>query len=107
MRFEVSWMFSRIVFMPSIVRRTASPPLCATSTAWRATSAERSALPETSSMDAAIAPTASVAAATWRDCATLALARWPAAACVCRAAWSSCTAVSLIVATSSRSASIA
>jgi hypothetical protein len=28
-------------------------------------------------------------------------------ACVCRAAWSSCIAVSLIVATSSRSASIA
>ena len=54
-----------------------------------------------------MALTASVAAATWRDCATLALARCPAAACVWRAAESSCIAVSLIVATSSRSASIA
>jgi len=32
MRLEVSWMVSRMVFMPSMVRRTASPPLCATST---------------------------------------------------------------------------
>jgi len=31
MRLEVSWMVSRMVFMPSMVRgRTASPPLCAT-----------------------------------------------------------------------------
>ena len=48
--------------MPSIVRRTASPPLCATSTEWRATSDERSALPETSSIDAAIDTIDSVAA---------------------------------------------
>ena len=55
MRLLVSWMVSRIAFMPSIVRRTASPPLCATSTEWRATSAARSALPDTSSIEAAIA----------------------------------------------------
>ena len=55
MRLEVSWMVSRIAFMPSIVRRTASPPLCAMSTEWRATSAARSALPDTSSMEPAIA----------------------------------------------------
>jgi hypothetical protein len=51
MRLEVSWIVSRMAFMPSMVRRTASPPLCATSTEWRATSAARSALPETSSME--------------------------------------------------------
>jgi hypothetical protein len=32
MRLLVSWMVSRIAFMPSMVRRTASPPLCAMST---------------------------------------------------------------------------
>ena len=57
MRLEVSWIVSRMAFMPSIVRRTASPPLCATSTEWRATSEERSALPETSSIEAAMAAT--------------------------------------------------
>ena len=54
MRLEVSWMVSRMVFMPSMVRRTASPPLWATSTEWRATSAARSALPDTSSMEPAM-----------------------------------------------------
>ena len=55
-------MVSRMVFMPSIVRRTASPPLCATSTEWRATSDERSAFPETYSIEPAIDTIDSVAA---------------------------------------------
>ena len=42
MRFDVSWIVSRIVFMPAMVRRTASPPLWATSTECRATSADLS-----------------------------------------------------------------
>jgi hypothetical protein len=49
--------------MPAIVRRTASPPLCATSTEWRATSEQRSALPDTSSIDIAIRAIDSDAAA--------------------------------------------
>ena len=107
MRLEVSWMFSRIAFMPSMVRRTASPPLCAMSTEWRATSAERSALPETSSVDAAIAATDSEAAPICFDCAADALARWVESAWVWRVAPSSLMAESLMVVTSSRSASIA
>jgi hypothetical protein len=107
MRFEVSWIVSRIAFMPSIVRRTASPPLCATSTECRATSLARSALPDTSSMDAAISATLSVALATCFDWPALAFARCAAAACVLFAAASSDTADSLIVTTSSRSASTA
>ena len=86
MRLLVSWMVSRIVFMPSIVRRTASPPLCATSTECRATSAARSALPETSSMEAAIAAIDSVAEPICLACAPLALARCEARACVWRVA---------------------
>ena len=62
MRLDVSWIVSRIVFMPSMVRRTASPPLCATSTECRATSDERSALPETSSIELAMDTMDSVAA---------------------------------------------
>jgi hypothetical protein len=62
MRLLVSWMVSRIVFMPSIVRRTASPPLCAMSTEWRATSEQRSAFPETSSIEAAMSAIDSLAA---------------------------------------------
>ena len=94
--------------MPSIVRRTASPPLCAMSTECRATSAERSALPDTSSIDAAIAAIDSEAEAIcfdwrrrrpWRGASTM--------ACVWRVAASSLIAESLIVVTSSRSASIA
>jgi hypothetical protein len=75
MRFDVSWMFSRIAFMPSMVRRTASPPLWAMSTEWRATSAERSALPDTSSVEAAIAAIDSEAEPICFDCAAEALAR--------------------------------
>ncbi len=41
-----------MLFMPSIVRRTASPPLWATSTEWRATSEARSELPEMASVRA-------------------------------------------------------
>jgi hypothetical protein len=44
------------------VRRTASPPLCATSTECRATSEQRSELPETSSIDAAMSAMDSLAA---------------------------------------------
>jgi ribosomal protein L37AE/L43A len=107
MRLDVSWMFSRIAFMPSIVRRTASPPLCAISTECRATSDERSALPETSSVEAAMAAIDSEAAPICLDCAEDAFARWVDSAWVCRVAASSLTAESLIVTTSSRSASIA
>ena len=107
MRFDVSWMFSRIAFMPSIVRRTASPPLCAMSTECRATSAERSALPDTSSVEEAMAAIDSEAAPICLDCAAEALARCVESACVWRVAPSSLTAESLIVTTSSRSASIA
>jgi hypothetical protein len=107
MRFEVSWMFSRIAFMPSIVRRTASPPLWAMSTEWRATSEERSALPETSAVEAAMALIDSEAAAICFDCAPEALARWLESACVWRVAWSSLIAEAWIVVTSSRSASTA
>ena len=45
MRLLVSWIVSRIAFIPSMVLRTASPPLCAMSTEWRATSALRSEFP--------------------------------------------------------------
>ena len=107
MRFEVSWMFSRMAFMPSMVRRTASPPLWAMSTEWRATSAERSALPDTSSVEAAMAAIDSEAEAICFDCAPDALARCVDSACVWRVAASSLIAESLIVVTSSRSASIA
>src|SRR6185312_4725867 len=61
MRLEVSWMVSRMVFMPSMVRRTASPPLWATSTEWRATSEARSELPEMASVEAAMLLADSVA----------------------------------------------
>ena len=107
MRLEVSWMFSRMAFMPSMVRRTASPPLWAMSTEWRATSAERSALPETSSVEAAIAAIDSEAAPICFDWAEDALARWVESAWVWRVAASSLSAESWIVATSSRSASMA
>jgi len=107
MRLLVSWMVSRIMFMPSMVRRTASPPLCATSTEWRATSAPRSALPETSSIDEAMAPIDSVAEPICFDCALLARARCEASACVCRAAPSSWMPDWLMVVTSLRSASTA
>src|SRR5450432_3956303 len=51
MRLLVSWMVSRIAFIPSMVRRTASPPLCAISTECLATSEQRSEFPETSSIE--------------------------------------------------------
>ncbi len=107
MRLEVSWMVSRMAFMPSIVRRTASPPLCAMPTEWRATSEARSALPETSSMEPAIELMDSVAAAICRDCALEDLARCCASACVCRAVPSSCSEDALMVVTSPRSDSTA
>jgi len=106
-RLLVSWMVSRMAFMPSMVRRTASPPLCAMSTECRATSAQRSELPDTSSIEAAISAVDSVAEAIWRDWAPLAFAMCAAAACVCLVALSSWMAVSLMVVTSSRSASMA
>ena len=107
MRLEVSWMVSRMVFMPSIVRRTASPPLWATSTEWRATSEARSALPETSSTEAAMLAADSVAEAICLDCAPLALARCCDSAWVWRVAESSWMAEPLMVVTSPRSASTA
>ena len=107
MRLEVSWMVSRMVFMPSMVRRTASPPLCATSTEWRATSAARSALPETSSTEPAMLAADSVAEAICLDCAPLAFARCCDSACVWRVAESSWIAEPLMVVTSPRSASTA
>jgi len=107
MRFEVSWMVSRMVFMPSMVRRTASPPLCATSTEWRATSEARSALPETSSTEAAMLAADSVAEAICLDCAPLALARCCDSAWVWRVALSSWMADWLMVVTRPRSASTA
>ncbi len=107
MRLEVSWMVSRMVFMPLMVRRTASPPLCAMSTECRATSAARSALPDTSSMEPAIAAMDSVAEAICRDCALDDLARCCASAWVCFAAPSTCTADWLMVVTRPRSDSTA
>ncbi len=107
MRLDVSWIVSRIVFMPSIVRRTASPPLCATSTECLATSEERSALPETSSIDAAIETIDSVAALISRDWFSAALAMCDAVLSVCFAAESTMMAVSLTVATSLRNSSMA
>jgi len=73
----------------------------------RATSAERSALPETSSVEAAIAAIDSEAEPICFDCTDEALARWVEMAWVWRVAASSLIAESLIVVTSSRSASIA
>ena len=107
MRLDVSWMVSRMAFMPSIVRRTASPPLCATSTECRATSEERSALPETSSMDDAMRPIARDADSICFDWASLAAASWRAEPSVCLAAPSTRMALSLMVVTSSRRASMA
>src|SRR5580704_2527808 len=107
MRLEVSWMVSRMAFMPSMVRRTASPPLCATSTEWRATSEARSALPDTSSTEPAMLAADSVAEAICLDCAPLALARCCESAWVCLVADSSWIAEPLIVVTSPRSASTA
>ena len=78
-----------MAFMPSMVRRTASPPLWAMSTEWRATSAQRSELPETSSMEAAMSAMDSLAAEICRDWALLAFAMCAAAHCVCLAAPSS------------------
>ena len=75
--------------MPSMVRRTASPPLWAMSTEWRATSAQRSELPETSSMEAAMSAMDSLEVVICRDCALLAFAMCAAADCVCRVAPSS------------------
>src|SRR5258705_57279 len=72
MRLLVSWMVSRIAFIPSIVRRTASPPLWAMSTECLATSEQRSELPDTSSMEAAMSAMDSLAAEICRDCALLA-----------------------------------
>ncbi len=83
MRLLVSWMVSRIAFMPSMVRRTASPPLCAMSTECRATSEQRSELPETSSIEAAMSAMDSLAEEIWRDCALLAFAMCAAATWVC------------------------
>ena len=107
MRLDVSWIVSRIVFMPSMVRRTASPPLCATSTECRATSAARSAFPDTSSADAAMPPADSVAEAICFDWAPLAFAKCPDRAWVCRVALSNWMADWLMVVTSPRRASTA
>jgi hypothetical protein len=107
MRLLVSWMVSRIAFMPSMVRRTASPPLWAMSTECRATSEQRSEFPDTSSIEAAISTIDSLAAEICRDCAALAFDMCPAAACAWRVAPSSWIVLALIVVTSSRKASIA
>jgi hypothetical protein len=74
MRLLVSWMVSRIAFMPSMVRRTASPPLWAMSTECLATSEQRSEFPETSSIEAAMSAMDSLAEEICRDCALLAFA---------------------------------
>src|SRR5204863_265781 len=107
MRLEVSWMVSRMVFMPSMVRRTASPPLCATSTEWRATSEARSALPDTSSTVLAMLAADSVAEAICFDCAPLARLKCCDSACVWRVALSSWMAEPLMALTRPRSASTA
>ena len=90
MRLLVSWMVSRMAFMPSMVRRTASPPLCAMSTECRATSDERSALPDTSS----VSSRPSGRSTRWPgaiclDCALAGLRQVRDSACVWRAAPSS------------------
>src|SRR5687767_12882943 len=90
-------MVSRIAFMPSIVRRTASPPLCATSTEWRATSDARSEFPEMASVLLAMLLADSVAPAICLDCALDAFARCADSACVCRVAPSSWMADWLMV----------
>ena len=107
MRFDVSWIVSRIVFMPAIVRRTASPPLCAISTEWRATSEQRSALPETSSIDVAIRAIDSDAAAACLAWVSAERTRWRDVPSVCLAAASTRIDELLMVATRPRSASIA
>ena len=107
MRLDVSWIVSRIVFMPSMVRRTASPPLCATSTECRATSDERSALPETSSIELAMDTMDSVAALISLRWLSAARAMFAAEVSVCLAADSTMIAVSLTVVTSFLSSSIA
>ena len=86
MRLLVSWIVSRMAFMPSMVRRTASPPLCAMSTECRATSEQRSELPDTSSIEEAMSAMDSLAVEICRDCAMLAFAIWAAAPWVCLAA---------------------
>jgi hypothetical protein len=96
-----------MAFMPSMVRRTASPPLWATSTEWRATSEARSELPEIASVDAAMLPADSVAPEICLVCALEALARCADSACVCRVAPSSWMADWLIVATRSRNTPMA
>ena len=93
--------------MPSIVRRTASPPLCATSTEWRATSEARSELPEMASVLLAMLLADSVAPAICFDCALDAFARCADSACVCRVAPSSWMADWLMVLTRSRNTPMA
>ena len=61
MRLEVSWMCSRMVFMPLMVRRTRSPPSWAMPTDFSATSAEAAVFDDTSSMECAICMTVALA----------------------------------------------
>jgi len=101
MRLLVSWMASRIAFMPSMVRRTASRP-CAQCRLNGGHIGANAPVAGTSPMDAAISSIDSLAAEICRDWAPLAFAMFAAAPCVCLAAPSSWMALSLMVVTSSR-----
>ncbi|MNE54682.1 hypothetical protein D3C80_1494830 [compost metagenome] len=102
-RFEVSWICSRMLSMPVMVLCTTSLPLLAMATERSATAEDSEAFADTWSMDTAISLIAAEAPAiSWAWCSE-ASARCMAVAWVSWAAPATCTAVWLMVSTRSRS----
>src|SRR5713101_5627481 len=96
MRLDVSWICSRISFMPEIEFCTACVPFCAAASDWRATLADCEALSDIAFMALAMLRTEALV---WRistDCFSAAASSWAEVCCADSVALVTCAAAALI-----------
>ncbi|MNM74364.1 hypothetical protein D3C81_861240 [compost metagenome] len=104
-RLEVSWICSRMSFMPVIAFCTACWPCSAAVSEARATLADSAAPRDTCVMRSAISTTDSPVWRIWRDCSSVVDTSWVEVDCTCPDACVTSPAVCCTRPTSSRSSS--